>query len=47
MNTDGRIFAPRSGIGQRCPFSSLLFYIVQKAVREGKEIKGIQMVEVK
>ena len=42
-----RAFPLRSGTGQGCPLSPLLFNIVLKvlatAIRQGKEIKGIQM----
>ena len=40
-------FPLRSGIRQRCPLSPLLFNIVLEVlvvtIREGKEIKGIQI----
>ena len=42
-----KVFPLRSGIRQGCPFSPLLFNIVLEvlaiAIREGKEIKGIQI----
>ena len=42
-----KAFSLRSGTRQRCPFSPLLFNIVLEvlatAIREGKEIKGIQI----
>ena len=42
-----KIFTLRSGTGQECPLSPLLFKIVLEvlamAIREGKEIKGIQI----
>ena len=42
-----KAFALRSGIGQGCPLSPLLFNIVLEviatAIREEKEIKGTQM----
>ena len=41
-----KAFPPRSGTGQGCPLSSLLFSLVLEvlatAIREEKEIKGIQ-----
>ena len=42
-----KAFPLRSGTGQRCPLSALLFNIVLEvlamAIREEKEIKGIQI----
>ena len=42
-----KAFPPRSGTRQRCPLSPLIFSIVLEvlatAVREEKEVKGIQI----
>ena len=46
-----KAFLLRLGIRQRCPFSPLLFNIVLEvlptAIREGKKVKGIQIVKEK
>ena len=42
-----KAFPLKSGTGQRCPLSSLLFNVILEilatAIREEKEIKGIQI----